>query len=457
MFGARMGNVWRWSTLAVAAALGSGLTLSAPASAVRRFDLKACLRMAEQHHPKIAESRAKLARRRGVALEARLAPFGEFRVEGGISPAPAIYGSPIYSPNTQVPFTQNLSLAWQMSFSGVVPLWTFGKLGAAWAAADADVQVGAHEVQKSMNEVRLDVRRAYYGVLLARDSLALVGEAATQLDRQIHKSEEASEEGDGDDIQLLKTRVFREELVLRESQARLGSEQALAGLRFLTGGGASLDVPDEPLARVSHELAPLAVYLRAARLHRPEINMARAAVNARAAQVDLARARFFPDLGVGLSAIWRRAPDIADQQNPFVSDPNIFGYGFGLALRYNLDALPQIARVAQAEAQLAEQTAVERFALGGVGVEVENAYAEASDALRRLGAMTRATTYARRWLLKVQQGIDVGTGDDKDLTEPAREYATRRFARMQATYDYNLALGKLALATGWEALDLRQR
>lgn len=40
--------------------------------------------------------------------------------------------------------------------------------------------------------------------------------------------------------------------------------------------------------------------------------------------------------------------------------------------------------------------------------------------------------------------------DDKDLVDPAREYATRRFGRMQAIYDYNIAVGRLAVVTGWE-------
>jgi outer membrane protein TolC len=96
--------------------------------------------------------------------------------------------------------------------------------------------------------------------------------------------------------------------------------------------------------------------------------------------------------------------------------------------------------------------ASEQFALGGVGVEVQTAFHEARDAEKRLDAYTDATRYARRWLVMVQQGIDIGTFDDEDIIEPAKEYALKRFARMQATFDYNVALSKLALATGWQAV-----
>ena len=52
----------------------------------------------------------------------------------------------------------------------------------------------------------------------------------------------------------------------------------------------------------------------------------------------------------------------------------------------------------------------------------------------------------------VQQGIDVGTNDEEDIVDPAKEWALKRFAVMAATFDYNVAVGKLAQATGWEEL-----
>ena len=60
-------------------------------------------------------------------------------------------------------------------------------------------------------------------------------------------------------------------------------------------------------------------------------------------------------------------------------------YGAALVLRYKLDFLPQCARGA-GPAQLEELRATERYALGGVAVEVETAYREAKDAQRRLDA-----------------------------------------------------------------------
>src|SRR5690606_5113766 len=119
---------------------------------------------------------------------------------------------------------------------------------------------------------------------------------------------------------------------------------------------------------------------------------------------------------------------------------------------WKLDFLPQAAQVAKARAELEEMRATERYALGGVGVEVENAFAEAQDAERRLDAYSRAAGYAKQWLIKVQQGIDVGGMDEEEIVDPAKEWALKRFSQMSATFDYNLAVAKLAQATGWDAV-----
>lgn len=446
--------VWALPAAGQTAVGGSGPTpRRAPlVHASHTYTLERCLELAEQNYPKVAEARAKLAGKKAQLWEAHTAPFSNFNVTGGVGLAPTVRGTSVYSPNTDVALTSNMALAWQVGIDGVVPLWTFGKIDNLWDAAEANVKVGRHEVKKEKNEVKLSVRKAYYGVQLARDSLALLNDATGRIDKYIDHMQKQVAKGEGDDIELLKMRMYRAELDARQAEAEKSEASALAGLRFLTGVK-NLDVPDKPLRRVHHTLAPLARYLTAARLFRPEINMARAGVVAREAQVRLARSRYFPDIGLGLTAKWARAPEVTDQTNPFVQDNgNYLHYGFGLVLRWKLDFLPDSARLAQARAKLEETRATERYALGGVGVEVEQAYAEAKSAERRLDAYTRATQYARQWLIKVQQGIDVGTFDDEDIVDPAKAYALHRFSKMSATFDYDMAIAKLALATGWDKI-----
>ena len=419
------------------------------------YGLMRCLALAERNYPKIHEARARLAQKEAQRSQSRTAPFSDFTFTSALTLAPKVRGTAVYSPDSDVPLTTDMAPAWQVGLDGVVPLWTFGKITNLWDAADAQVKLGEHEVRKEKNELRLNVRRAFYGVLLARDARLLIAEALERIEKYAGQLEASVAQGDGDEIDLYKLKIYREELVARDSEARKQEVNALAGLRFLTGVSTGLDVPDQPLRRLAHQLSPLARYLSAARVFRPEINMARAGVLAREAQLRLERARLFPDIGLALTARYTNAPLVTDQRNAFVRDAGHGEtYGAALALRYKLDFLPQSARMAQAASQLEEQRATERYALGGVGYEVEQAFHDAEDAQVRLDAYTRATGYAKKWLIQVQQGMDVGTFETDDLVEPAKEYALKRFAQMSATLDYNLAIARLAQTTGWDAIAL---
>jgi outer membrane protein TolC len=346
-----------------------------------------------------------------------------------------------------------MALAWEVGVEGLLPLWTFGKITNLWDAAEANVELGRHEVNKAKNEIRHEVRRAYYGLLLAKDSRVLLRRAMRKIDDYIADLEARVADGEADDIDLLKIRMQRAELVARGTEIDKGERKAMAGLRFFTGVTGSLEVPNVPLAPIDHSLGSIAKYLEAARLHRPEVNMAKAGLAARRAQVQLEKSKFYPDFGLGMTAKLQRAPEVTDQRNPFTRDPgNRAWYGLGVVFRWNLDLLPQAARLAQARANLEEVRATERYALGGIATEVEISHAEAEAAKKRLDAWTEAVDYAKRWMIKVQQGKDMGLFEDEDLVEPSKAYALKKAEEMEALYDYNMALSNLAQSTGWESM-----
>jgi outer membrane protein TolC len=339
-------------------------------------------------------------------------------------------------------------MAWQASLTGTIPLWTFGKITSLRRAAEAQIDVGKGEAQKARNAVKMDVRRAYFGVQLAREAKALLGEAEERLKKALDPLKKKVEEGDGDEIDLLRLQMAQAELEGRSAEARRAEQVALAALRFYTGV-AALEVPAEPLKPPRHELAALDDYQQAALHHRPELKMARAGLVARRAQVELARARLFPDVGVSLFGSYSRAPEITDQLNPFVrDDANFLRYGLALGVRWSLDFLPAQARVRQSEAQLDEMQQTARLATGGVATEVEKAHAEAVEQKKKADAFQRASKLARQWMIRVAQGIDIGTAEERELIDPARQYALHRYSYLAALMDYNLAIANLALVTG---------
>src|SRR5262252_1901857 len=174
--------------------------------------LARCLELSERNHPNIWAARARLERMRAELSEAHTAPFSQFTVSGGASFAPTVRGNDLYSPNTDTSLSKvsiKNGFAWRIGIEGVVPLWTFGKMTNLWDAAEAQVKVGESDVNKQRNQVRMDVRRAYFGLKLARDGVALLTDATDKLDKAIEHLDEQIKSGNGDEIDGFKLKTFR--------------------------------------------------------------------------------------------------------------------------------------------------------------------------------------------------------------------------------------------------------
>ena len=87
-----------------------------------------------------------------------------------------------------------------------------------------------------------------------------------------------------------------------------------------------------------------------------------------------------------------------------------------------------------------------------MAAEIETAYAEVVDWKKRVEIYQRAVGTAKKWLVTVQTGIDIGTVAEKDLMEPAKAYALNRFNALNAVMELDMAMSRLAKATGWDAI-----
>ncbi len=439
----------------VAAPIALAEPAPAPAKTGKRiYSLSKILELTDKNHPNIMAARARLLLARGQLDEARSAPFSQFKLSGGVTVLPELRGTSSYSPDNEVQIATSagVALGWRVGLEGVLPLWTFGKIGHLWDAAESNVKVQEAGVEKERDLVRLEVRRAYYGLQLARDAKVLLTDVKKQLADAEKALEAKVEKDEADPIDLLKLQTFAAEVEVRESEADRFVDSALAGLRFYSGEP-RLDIPDTPLVPPDHTLLPVERYVEAAQKYRPEVAQARHGLAAREAQVRLAESSFYPDIGLGLAVGVGVAPDIDDQLNPFAYDPaNYFRYGAGLVFQWNLDFAPKVAKLKQAKSELAEVSAMKKLATGGVSAEVEATYAEVADWKRRRDAYAKSTSYAKKWIIRVQQGIDVGTIEDKELLEPAKAYALGRFNVLSATMELDLAMAKLARVTGWDAI-----
>ena len=425
----------------------------------RTYTLEECLLLADRNHPNLWAARARLGVVHGQLDEARWTPFSQGFANAQFGYLPPLGGTPFYNATPYSVLYQGFGAGWQPAFSMNIrynlPLYTFGKIEAVKKAAEANVRVNEWDLEKIRQQIRMDVRRAYFGLMLARDMQYIARDIIDKLEKGIRGIQQKLEKGDTtvDEPDRLRLEYSRDELLARIAEAKKGEAFASAALRFLTGVQTNFDIPDEPLTRPDVQVGPIVRYLTAARLFRPEINMARAGVVARRHFLEFQRAQLFPNIGLGLFTGYSVAPSATPQNTAWIGDPfNRFGTGFGFGVEWGLDFLPKQARISQAESQLEEARALQRLALGGIGVEVENAYATVVETKTREENWDRAEHRSKKWISSVQDAIDLGTKDERFLVEPLRLYVFARANHAQALMDFHVALSELARVTGWDAV-----
>ncbi|WP_394838303.1 TolC family protein [Pendulispora rubella] len=442
---------------APAATAGDGAHASRP----RQYTLAECLALAERNHPSLWAAGARLAGFRAQLDEAHWTPY--WQSWSGNASLTSIADARGAAPYTQAgsnalntSFADGVNPWFRFGLSGGIPVYTFGKIEWIGRAAEAQARAGEWEREKFRQQTRADVRRAYYGVMLGRDMSAAYVDVSGKVDKVLESIKQKLERGDPGVDQSSYTRldIYRDTLEWRAGDPQKRETIAMSTLRFMTGVQSDFDVVHAPLERPEGEVAPVVTYLTAARLHRPDTNQARAGIAARRAQLEFAQARLFPDFALAFAAGLNIARN-AVIQNGWVFNPfNSNGFYFGgplLRMQWNPDILPGLARVDFAAAQLEEVRALMRLALGGVAVEVENAYGVVLETRQREDRFGHAEGVTKKWLERVQGEVERGAKDTAALTEPLQLYLDARVNHLYALLDYDIALAELARVTGWDA------
>jgi outer membrane protein TolC len=350
------------------------------------------------------------------------------------------------------------NVAWSRVFTRtevklIQPVWDFGKISAGIEAAQAGVGVSQERENAARADVEQNVRRAYWGLKLARDVLDMLDTGSGYVEDGQKKLEKDLENGTGTAsvTDKLRIRTVRAEVDARILEAKRGQGLARDGLRVLLGPQApeDIDVDDEPFEPIEIKDRPVTYYEDLARFNRPEACLLDYAVKAKNALASLERRKVYPDVVLIGTAAFARAQEVDDPQNGFLSHYfNSTSAGLAAALRMQLDIGPRLARATRTSAEAAEIAWRRSEALGGITLEVRKAYGEMTEAAQRVKAVQKGEKAAKSWISAVAQNFAVGLAEARDLTDALVAFFNMRYRYLQAVYDYNIAVAALTRATG---------
>ncbi|MGB9671028.1 MAG: TolC family protein [Halothiobacillaceae bacterium] len=419
--------------------------------------LERAVELALQADPRIRE-------REAVVEQAR-ALLDEVKGHGGLSLSSNLYLSAVeavkggfFKEGTLEPrsdageFKNGLSPLVGLQLALIKPLYTFGKIEHYSAAAEGNISVKQGEVKVARAQTQMDVRRAWYGLLTARESRAFLEDLDKRVDGAIESFDRRAANGtpprqaDRFALEAVKGLVGR-----YLAQARAIEQVSLDGLKTLIGLplSATLELADARVEPVDLPEGSLDEMVKKALAQRAEMEQVEAGMAALREMVEARRAETRPDLYAAVvgDVAWAARRDRLD--NPYLSDPFNHAYAVPVVgMRWNWQPGVQDARTRQAEAELRAVTEKANLARMGIPFQVAEAYHRARGMQAGLEQLKSGYQSARRWMVTNFIDMEAGSATMDQVVEAFKTYATLYGDYLLGVNDYNMQVAALRQALG---------
>lgn len=365
---------------------------------------------------------------------------------GGCTPGRCVLRSDRFEPDGITPwFNLTLTIA--------KPLYTFGKIENYSAAARANVDVKQGDVRLRRGETVLEVKRAYYGYLAARDTRLLLEDVKNRVDNTRSMVEEWLNTGEREVRQsdLYALQAGSALIGKYIAQATAMEQVALDGLKVLTGVGlgAELDVADKGLVAVPLPELNLEDLENQALAQRPEMAQVEAGLKARRALVAANKADAKPNLYAGAAGLFSYTPGRNHLDNPYISDAfNDMGLTPLVGLKWNWVGGVNSARGERARAELNALIAKSEFARQGIPFQVAEEVHQVRAHHEAVTQLLEASRSARRWMIASFVDFEAGAEKSEKVVTAFQGYVLAHTDYLRTIYDYNMHVAQLLNATG---------
>jgi outer membrane protein len=321
-------------------------------------------------------------------------------------------------------------------------IYDFGKTGALVDAARADQRFSEFDLERVREVVVLNVRQSYLQLVQAQRLTAVADAQVARAELNLRSARGFFDVGTKPRFDV--TRAEVELANARVAQIRARNLVQLNQVTLANALGLPATTPIEVQDILVYE--PIALDREALRTealgNRPELAQAQARVDQARAQVNGARARYFPDLAATGSV-----GGVADEPttNIFTQDT----WSIGASLSWNLfEGFFTKYRVKETESLLAAARANYDSLELQVRLDVEQAYIAVVEAAERTSATAVAVDSARENLRLAQGRYDAGVGTILDLTDSQLALTNAEADQVRALTDHKLALAALDRAVG---------
>jgi outer membrane protein TolC len=427
------------------------------------LSLEQAIAMALAHDPRIEEKKAFVRQAEGMLQEAEGSEGFRYMVDSFLAVSTGVDGgfyedgadscSGNCEPRDDLyDADDGLSLWAGLTFAIVKPLATFGRLDNYQEAAQKNIAIKQQDVALQRDVVALQVVKAYYGYLTARDSRLLLEDTRRRLTGALELVEDWLQEDSGNVSQSDKYALQSGLGLIDNFLAEASSLEkiAMAGLKFLTGHEDSvIELADRRIKPVELPGESLDEWIQLALENRSEFKQVEAGLAARRALVEATRADEKPIVFAGVAGSMAYAPDRDRLDNPHVYDPfNHVAASPLIGMRWQFGPGAHEGRVAQAQAELDALVHKASFAREGIPFQVREQYYTMQAKYEAIGSMRKSSRAARRWMIAAYSDFEAGLEEADDIINALQVYVLAYAEYLRAVNDFNNLVSKMKSVSG---------
>jgi outer membrane protein len=321
------------------------------------------------------------------------------------------------------------------------PLYDAGQTRHAVRSAQLSHDLSSEEQRRVQMEVIANVTRAYYGAVLAAESLKSAEQAVRSAGADLERAEAVRDSGMSTDADVLSIRVHK--ATVQEQRIRRAADLDVARAALNDALGLSLDAPHsltsalDPLKTPPSDVAVLDHDVSA---ERPEAREARLAVALAETQTETARGALKPTISF-------HAAFEADRQR--FADRGGANWLASVSLRWNLfNGFADKERIAETEDWRQRAKANEQRANSALRLQVRRAWAELESAGQRIEVARAAVAEAEESLRITQNRYRAGMGNVTELLRSESAVLEIHTRYLASIHDQRVAATMLELAAG---------
>jgi TolC family type I secretion outer membrane protein len=405
-----------------------------------KLTLRDCIDTALKNQPQIRVAQQNVNAGRGRETQA-VSPF-----------FPQVSASTGYSENRSLggAFGESITKSYTTTLSVNQLLYDFGKTDNALDAARWGTRSSQRDLERTIQEVILNVKQAYYSLLAAKKLVEVAQKTIEQTEGHLKQAQAFFRAGSKPRFDVTRAEV-------EVNSAKLGLINAQNSVRIRTivlNNAMGIDPGQATAIEDRLPAVPAITTLEGAQAdalkNRPELLKAEADIEAAKARLRAEESNYFPTLSANGAYNWATGTQDLGEFNgvPLVGKvQDSWNAGVMVTVPLFQGGLTR-GRVSEARANLIAIEVQRDATRQSILLEVNQSYADMESAKVRIDVMESSLQKARENLEIAQGRYEAGFGPYLEVTDAQLSAVNAETDHVQALYDYYLAAARLLKATG---------